>query len=75
MAPVHTNEMHRTIPAESRQETKARGKEGDKLSLIHLSRSHGELSVVDRAISRGVTIDGYVVRGIYKNDISPTRVH
>ena len=61
MAPIHANEVDRAGTAEGRKILAGLGEKRGESRPIHLSRSHREGAMVNRAETAGVTVDRHVV--------------
>jgi hypothetical protein len=69
VSPVHARKMHATRFAVPREKLEAAPKEVKELLFRHFAYGHLELAMVNRSVSAGMTVDGYVVWRIYEDCI------
>jgi len=75
MAPIHADVMQRAGGAKGGEVTAGLAEERSELGLIHLTRSHREWTVMDRAETARVTLDWHVVRRVGKDHRGALRAH
>src|SRR6516162_8695249 len=75
MAPIHADVMQRAGGAKGGEVTAGLAEERSELGLIHLTRSHREWAVMDRAETARVTLDRHVVRWVGKDHRGALRAH
>jgi hypothetical protein len=61
MAPVHADEVQRTVNAECGEVAESLAEKGCEFGSVHLARGHREGAVVDRAEATCMTLDRHVV--------------
>ena len=67
--PVHADLMDRAVDAVGHQRPEDRRQEGRKLHPAHLTAAHREAAVTDAAEAADVTVNGYVVGRIGKDQL------
>ena len=61
MAPVHADEVQRTVNTECREVAESPTEKGGELGAVHLPRGHRKRTMMDRAEAARVTVDRHVV--------------
>jgi len=68
MAPVHADVVQGAVNRESRQIAERCAQKGGEFSAVHLTRSHRERAMVDRAETTRMTVDRHVIGRVGEDD-------
>src|SRR5438552_14259807 len=75
MAPVHTDEVNRSVDAVGDEKLAGVSQESGERGLTHLTGGHDKILVLDRAKTRGVAGNWHIVGRIGKDHRRPLVVH